>query len=376
MSDEPSLRSFVLETLADLGAVVSDGEPLVWVQAPESVRHTLEVPANFALTFEPDRSGEFEAELVAPGSYFLEKLLSVAVRRGRWELSRFEAASEDWVSIALAESGLGPADGVLCHVRGLDEEIVLLLSFRVTLVSDEKRETFHIIAVSPKDGSAWPVDPSRAESGLIPSPSAGLRPDLETAYRLATETLRERTREEVGRFRARCLGLLEEEVRRIFGYFDRTIEEIREADPQGSQDLVRGVMAERDRRLTEALERFDPKANASLCSVRAILVPAARIRLEFRDGTAADPTLDAWSRRIRGFVCGVCGRTDGPWRPSTEGGLRCTTCAATRVASARPRGRPRSDTPRRGTRAGEASARSPRGSKARSRVASSRHRGP
>src|SRR5207249_3914933 len=86
------------------------------------------------------------------------------------------------------------------------------------------------------------------------------RPDLEAAYRLATESLRTTTGVEVERFRTRSLGLLEEEVRRIFGYFDRTIDGLRESDPGGSQDLLRAVMAERDRRLTEAVERLeDPR---------------------------------------------------------------------------------------------------------------------
>src|SRR5207247_8919722 len=127
---------------------------------------------------------------------------------------------------------------------------------------------------------------------------------------------------EVERFRTWCLGLLEEELRRIFGYFDRTIDELRESDPSGSTDLIRTVMAERDRRLTEAVERFDPRASASLCSIRAILVPTARVQLEFPDGTRIESRLDAWSRRLGGLVCRICGITAGPWGPASRGGMR------------------------------------------------------
>src|SRR5256886_13187761 len=88
--------------------------------------------------------------------------------------------------------------------------------------------------------------------------------------------------------------LLEEEVRRIFGYFDRTMEEIQAADPDGSQDLLRAIRGERDRRLTETLERFDPKARASLCAIRAIQTPIARVRLRFLGGAPIEGTLDAW----------------------------------------------------------------------------------
>ena len=370
MSDVPPLRPFVIEALTDLGARVSDGDSLVWVQAPESVQRDLEVPARFALSFDPERSGEFEAEMVAPGSYFLERLVSVVTRRGQWDVSRCAVTATDWISDALHESGLDPETAVSSRVDGIEDELLLLFAFRVTLVSDEKRESFHLVAVSLIDGSTWPEDPDRADRSLVRHPAPAIRPDLEAAYRLATESLRTTTGVEVERFRTRSLGLLEEEVRRIFGYFDRTIDGLRESDPGGSQDLLRAVMAERDRRLTEAVERFDPKASASLCSIRAILVPTARLHLEFPDGTRTESRLDAWSRRLRGLACKTCGGAEGPWRPSRDG-LRCARCAATQAESARPRGRPRSDTPRRGTRAGEASARASRGSTARSRGASS-----
>ena len=374
MSDAPPLRPFVLEALRDLGASLSDGESLVWVQAPETVQRDLEVPANFALAFDAERSREFDAELVAPGSYFLERLVSVVVRRGRWDMSRCDVSGSEWISDALIECGLGPETAVTSRINGVEDELLLLFTFHVTLLSDEKRESFRLVAVSP-DGSTWSVDPSHVEPGLIPQALPEIPPDLERAYRLATESLRASTSEEVERFRTWSLGLLEE-VRRIFGYFDRTIDELRESDPSGSTDLIRTVMAERDRRLTEAVERFDPRASASLCSIRAILVPTARVQLEFPDGTRIESRLDAWSRRLRGLVCRICGSTAGPWRPSSRDGLRCVPCASKPAESARPRGRPRSDTLRRGRRVGEASARSPRGSKARSRGASSVRRRP
>src|SRR2546427_5455636 len=325
MSDAPPLRPFVIEALTDLGATVSAGDSLVWVQPPKSVQRDLEVPGRLALSFDRGRSGDFEAELVAPGSYFLERLVSVDTRRGRWDVSQCTVSGTEWISEALRESGLDPETGVSSRVDGIEDELLLLFAFRVTLVSDEKREGFHLVAVSLVDGSTWPVDPDRADRRLTPRPSPEIRPDLETAYRLATESLRLSTGVEVERFRTRSLGLLEEEVRRIFGYFDRTIDGLRESDPGGSQDLLRAVMAERDRRLTEAVERFDPKASASLCSIRAILVPTARLEIEFPDGPRTESRLDAWSRRLRGMVCRTCGSAEGPWRLSSRDGLRCAT---------------------------------------------------
>jgi hypothetical protein len=88
MSDASSVLSFVRDALTDLGANVSGTGSLLWVQAPESLCTRLEVPPTFAITFDPERSGEFDAELVAPGSYFLEKLVALSAERGRWDAVR------------------------------------------------------------------------------------------------------------------------------------------------------------------------------------------------------------------------------------------------------------------------------------------------
>src|SRR2546428_3721726 len=98
MSDAPPLRPFVIEALTDLGAAVSEDDSLVWVQAPELVQRDLEVPGRFALAFDPERNREFEAELVAPGSYFLERLQSAGARRGRWGGPPGTDPSLDWNS--------------------------------------------------------------------------------------------------------------------------------------------------------------------------------------------------------------------------------------------------------------------------------------
>src|SRR5207245_5670589 len=96
VSDAEVLRRFVLDTLADVGATVSEADPLSWIQVPERVRSDLEVPATFAITFDPDRAGDFEAELVAPGSFFLERIVALAASRRRWRVAGFAAAGEDW----------------------------------------------------------------------------------------------------------------------------------------------------------------------------------------------------------------------------------------------------------------------------------------
>src|SRR2546428_778602 len=319
-----------------------------------------------------------EALVQAPGPCERVKEKNDDVPRdvGAAGATRRQAARWRWVSFGLSVSGFGSESGVRPGLLAIEDGVLLLFGFRVTLVSDEKRESFHLIAVSPVDGSAWAVLPDPEDPRLVPDAPIDFHPDLEAAYRFAIEAVRDETRAEVDRFRSRSLGLLEEEVRRVFAYFDNTLAGIREADPEGSQDLLRAVMAERDRRLAEAVERFDPKAMASLCSVRAVFSPSARVRLEFQGGATADINLDAWSRRLRGLVCGICHGTEGPWSFEAKRGPRCGRCVATGEESAPPRVRPPSDTPRRGTKAGRSAVRSSRGSRARSRAASAGDRGP
>lgn len=371
-----SLRRFVSEALADAGAIVSESESLLWVQVPDRLGSELEVPPTVAMTLDPNRVGEFDAELVAPGSYLLEKIVSLAIRRGRWDIGRFDAPG-DWVKDILSKCGLGAESQVRREVQDVQASVLFEFSFRVTLVSDEKREYLHRIASSPTTASAWELDPALEEAELVPASDVPVSHEaVEAAYRLATDALRETTKAAVDSFRSSTLRLIEEEVRRIFGYFDRTIEEVQKSDPEGSLGLVHAIQGERDRRLTETLERFDPKAGARLCSVRAILVPMARVRLRVANQRAVDVFVDPWSRHVVGLVCDLCHRGGGPWRPQDSGTIRCARCASTRVESAQPRGRPRSDTLPRGKRAARGSGRSSRGSKERSRAASGRRRGP
>src|SRR5439155_12077336 len=124
-------------------------------------------------------------------------------------------------------------------------------------------------------------------------------------------------------------------------------------------------------RLTETLERFEPKAKATLCTIREIFAPMARVRLRFSNHTLADVTVDAWSRHLNGLACDFCGGREGPWSLQDRG-VRCGRCPPTRAESVPPRGRPRSETTPPGTRAARGSGRSPARSAAGGRGTSSR----
>jgi hypothetical protein len=352
VTEAESLRAFVVALLEDVGAEVRDDGTLLWLTVPEAVQIGLDLPAQACVTFDADRIGEFDAELVAPGSYLLEKLLGLATRRGRWDAARLPSISDAWIAQSLrAAPGLrkdGPFD-----VLERTEESLAVFAFRSALTSDEKREAFSLLAASLDGREAWTVSWPLAEEDLVPANLPGFAPDLTPAYRRAGEALQERLAGDRMSFQKASLVALEEEVRRIFRYFDGTVAEVREAAPSGAEDIVRAIEAERDRRLAEAVERFEPHAVATLCSVRVVIVPSARVACRAVDGARIEVRVDALTRVVRGIPDGL-----------KEAGL------------APPRVRPPSDTPPRRRRDGPAGARSPRGSKGRSRSVASRRRVP
>ena len=372
MSDADPVRGFVAEVLSDLGADLSEHDGILWVTAAEGLQRALEVPRHVALAFDPVAADASRAELVAPGSFLLERILALATARGRWDVGRVAVASPAWARDALSGAGLPRAWVERASVEDLGEEPFVCFTFRVTLTSDAKRETYHAILVSRQD--AWEVLPEEAEVPLVPVTIPPSLVDLHAGYDLARRFLAARLLESLEAFRRESIAALDEEVRRIFAYFDGTVREIRAASAEVARELIAAVEGERDRRLAEALERFEPHATAALCGVRVVLAP----RAVARSGTTADPAvveIDAFARRARGLRCSRCGNVDGPWSADSLGRITCAGCTPTGAASARPRGHPRSGIPRRRTTAGRAAARSPRGSKERSRFDGATRRG-
>ncbi len=326
MSGVDPLRAFTVAALEDVGATVRDDGTFLWLTLPEDARASLDLSAQACVTFDPERIGEFDAELVAPGSYLLERLLGLATRRGRWDVARFLESSEDW-ALPLLRSLPGLSNHAETEILERNHALLALFAFRTALISDEKREALHFVAANLDGDDAWTVPWPIPEDGMTSSGLPGTAPDLEPAYRAACAVLQESMRHDLEAFQKSSLSALEEEVRRIFRYFDGTVAEVQEAAPTGAADVVRAIQAERDRRLAEALERFEPHATAALCSVRLVLVPMVRASCRTAAGVRVEVRVDALTRHARG--------------PSevTEGGL------------ARPRARPRSDTPRPRTRA-------------------------
>ena len=350
MTEAERLQAFTVALLEDQGAEVREEGTFLWATLPEDVQDALDLPAHACLTFDPNRIGEFDAELVAPGSYLIEKLFALGTSRGRWEVSRLTGAREGWIEDALRQVPALAAGPI--RVLERDEGGLALFAYRTTLTSDEKREGIHVIAVTLDGAEGWEAEWPIKEEGLQSVDPSAPVPDLMRAERRAREVLLDRMTKEMEAFRKASLVALEEEVRRIFRYFDGTIAEVREVAPSGVEEIVRAIEAERDRRLTEAVERFEPHAEACLCSVRLVFVPTARAACRAVGGQTIEVHVDALTRCVRGLHGAVTGAEPSP-----------------------PRVHPLSGTPRRRRTDGRVAARSPPGSRARSRSGVLRHRG-
>lgn len=336
----PNLHGFVRGLLQDLQAEVHEEDGLLWVEIPPGARRALGLPDRLVATFDPTRGGEFGAELVAPGSYLLDRMLSVAMVRGRHEAVRMHLGPSAWVREALEAAGLGEEARWEVHREG--ETLVALFGFRITLTSDEKQERFRVIAVRPGEDPGWEIPWSLAS---VPLPRARIESglDLRPLHAVAIRTLSALSVEDVEGFRKAALGSLEQEVRRIFRFYDGAMRAAREASPPEEGSLGDAIKAERDRRLEEALERFEPKASARLVSVRVVFAPFVDAVL--RDGHQdLRIRIDAFTRSVRGLRCGACRSQEGPW--SSVAPARCVRCGSTGVESSRPPSRRPSDTPR------------------------------
>jgi len=376
MSEADDLRAFLFDAVEDLGGSISECDGVLEVGLPPEFSERIELAPRFTLTCATPAASHADAELLAPGSYVLERFSSLMMRRGRWDSARLGSPPDDWVTEALRAHGLDGSCGLEATLESLATARIWAFTFRVTLVADEKREMFFAVLVREGEPSGWIADWEPLEVPLEPAPIALDRERLMTSYRIAAETLTEHARPEVRAFRKTCLTLLDEEVGRIFRYFDRTVDEIRQASPADSEGLLRAIEAERGRRLVEAAERFTPRAQASLCAVRYVEAPEALVALCRRnsDETLARARVDAWSRVIRGIQCASCNRTQGPWRVSQLGAVECIQCLPMANGSARPPSHRPSGTHRRGRKASQGRPRSPRGCMARSRAAVGSHR--
>lgn len=245
-------------------------------------------PASLLLAFDPRTAEERpEADLVAPGSYRLERFLSWVRREvklsraflpplppgaGRRRLSERLAAA--------ARQGLLPCSHyILAETQAW--EPYLLVAFLAARVGEVRRETLHLPGVNLVTGAVWPdMRPHLAPAAEQPqSPVARRRIPYRKAYRTALGAVVEELLTEDPGWAAVSRDRYEEEVRRLEAFYAELARE-----HQNQPETLAQLQNNRERRIQEQKDRLRPRALVRPLTAAFLHVPVVRYTVLLSDG--------------------------------------------------------------------------------------------
>lgn len=281
------------------------------------------------LAFDPAVAAAADAELCVVGSDVLDRILADASSRGLHCVARVDAEGGPPPQDVLAANLAFP--NATATVLGSERGIVpyVLFNFRVSLVTDEKRERFRSVLVNAETGEPHRVaDVFLEESLTLPEEPVVSGADLASAYRAAGLALERAIRPEVDEVRTHARALLAEELARIEGFYEVSIQELYEGRSRAPLEAERVLRAERERRTDEARRKHALVVQARLVNARTILVPTTTMRVRVANGRAETDLgleYDAVNLETNRPACASCGS------PATvaflcRGHLACEDC--------------------------------------------------
>ncbi|MCC6444949.1 MAG: hypothetical protein IT210_16025 [Armatimonadetes bacterium] len=237
------LESFCREALRLLGVSMRESGPgALEVLVPPERLDLFEGRERIRLVFDPVRAGE-EAELVAPGSFALERLLAAVRQRGSLAHYRLKASAE-----VPAEPPLKVENGDARPVSSRRRYHALLtVWFAVSLVSDEDREDLRGVTVDLATGKAsagtpsvWPDRAVELEAGE----GEDIEVDLAAGFQAARVAAEASARQWAEAAQEESEQRLSREIERLNGYYD----DMRADAASGSRSRdVRQLQKNRDR---------------------------------------------------------------------------------------------------------------------------------
>lgn len=291
-------------------------------------------------------STEPEAELATPGSPVVDELIAWASGRGQVAQSRLPAGRlrrkglRDEVERALTFLN--------CRVRHDGSEPDVLdtryaqFNFRVTYLSDEKREQCHTIPVNLWSGQVNHALAERFEA-LSTADLDGVQRlevtavPVEQAYATAREALRQWVGDESRHHRDRIEKRYGVEFARVSGYYDQIAHDLRlrrRPDAPAAEDVLarklHAAEAERQRKLQELGEKYRLRTYARLTSAR-ILVQAKTYFTLLLDRGAVTRRLmlcyDSWLERLEPPACEHCRAGTIRVHVTSDARMLCPSCA-------------------------------------------------
>jgi len=289
---------------------------------------------------------EANAQLATVGSPFMDGLIQAMSEQG--------ASAVGWIAVDhLKRKGLqDDAQRMLLiqpgRVRFDDREpdfindSYLQLNFRVTLLSEERRERLFVISVNLRSlhVNQELVDrlPQLAIGTELAPLSDAPRAPIETAYRLGRDHLRSHIAGEieyhVSRIRKRFLvesGRVSGDYLQLVGDLERR--RSHEADSKKHASLTQKIEAattERDRKLRELGETYRLRVRGRLASARILSQPKSFFRIFFDHGTATrELTLayDSVLDRLEPPACDLCHPPTTRIDVTADARIVCPSCA-------------------------------------------------
>ncbi len=331
------------------GAVASPGRGLHEILLPPGLEgavgrelvHLAETPAAL-----PECPG---AELATPGSPVVDELMAWAAARGRLAHSRLPAGRVR--RNGLREEVERTLTFLHCRVRHdagspdvLDARYAQF-NFRVTYLSDEKRERLYSIPVNLRSGHVNLRLAARLDGSAPDDPNETHRPEaaaipMRHAYAAAQDGLRRLVDGESCDRRVRVENRFGVEFVRVNEYYDQIVKDLQlrrlgndsEAAERLAQKLS-GTEAERARKLHELGEKHRLHVLARLTSA-CIMVQAKTFFTVLLDRGATTRHLqlcyDSWLERLELPTCEGCHAETARVHVATDARLLCGACSEAR----------------------------------------------
>jgi hypothetical protein len=276
------LERFARRVLEREGARVErSGKGLVVSGLPASLAGVFTAePAS--LVFEDTRSRRAEGDLVAPGSYAMDRLIALARARGgaaRVFLPATHAGKEGTLLRSLRGETRTPVREYLPRYR---------FEFHLSCEADFPFEEFVRVEVDPVRESVGAAPADDPEGDAEPDPA--LRLPSARALRGAYETARAAAEEAAGRLAERAIRnarrVFERERENVEHYYRQLIAEERRAGESrgsrgnGSEERVRSLKREWERRVKEETARLSPTVRGSLSSLLVLHAPGLLVRVK------------------------------------------------------------------------------------------------
>ncbi|MEW6228565.1 MAG: hypothetical protein AB1700_10870 [Bacillota bacterium] len=343
-----NLQEFVADLINIAGGVVeAPDNGLLHAALPADVANRFSLPEFAVLAFDYDVARETpEAEFVTFGSPVLDRFVSLGTEIGRLtrEFAMVSAARVPPNLMDRIESKIGfnrSRRPVLktAIVQAYERAV---FRFIVSYICDERFSDSVTIAVDTatladdtdilaESEAVFFGSDSEALSGI---PAAEKRP-YEDVLDAALARLQERARSRLAVYQAEVSGFCQKELVKVLGFYERTLADLIAREKAAAEDSekrarirakIEACQQERQRRISDVVNKFKMTAEARLDSVTLQVMPKVRalLEVEHKDSTYTQAVFyNLATNSVEPLTCPKCGRRFFSAYPARDGLFVC-----------------------------------------------------